>query len=73
MYLRILKKDIKRKKTMNIILLIFIILATTFIASGANNVVSVMTALDNYFEKAEVPDYYFGTVSYTHLRAHETS
>ena len=46
MYLRILKKDIKRKKTMNIILLIFIILATTFIASGANNVVSVMTALD---------------------------
>lgn len=60
MYLRILKKDIKRKKTMNIILLIFIILATTFIASGANNVVSVMTALDNYFEKAEVPDYYFG-------------
>lgn len=60
MYLRILKKDLKRKKTMNIILLIFIILATTFIASGANNVVSVMTALDNYFEKAEVPDYYFG-------------
>lgn len=60
MYFRILKKDLKRKKTMNIILLIFIILATTFIASGANNVVSVMTALDNYFEKAEVPDYYFG-------------
>lgn len=60
MYLRILKKDLKRKKTMNIIMLIFIILATTFIASGANNVVSVMTALDHYFEKAEVPDYYFG-------------
>ena len=60
MYLRILKKDLKRKKTMNIILLIFIILATTFIASGANNVVSVMTALDNYFDKVEVPDYYFG-------------
>lgn len=60
MYLRMLKKDLKRKKTMNIILLVFIILATTFIASGANNVVSVMTALDSYFEKAEVPDYWIG-------------
>lgn len=59
MYLRILKKDLKRKKTMNVILLIFIILAATFIASSANNMVSIMSALDNYFEKAEVPDYWF--------------
>lgn len=58
MYLRMSKKDLRRKKTMNIILLIFIILATTFIASGANNVASVMNALDGYFEKAEVPDYW---------------
>ena len=36
MYLRILKKDLKRKKTMNVILLIFVILAATFIASSAN-------------------------------------
>lgn len=47
---------------MNIILLIFIILAATFIAAGANNMVSVMTALDGFFEKAEVPDYWFATV-----------
>lgn len=59
MYLRILKKDLKRKKTMNAILLLFIILAATFIASSINNMVSVMTALDSYFEKAEVPDYWF--------------
>ncbi len=59
MYLRILKKDLKRKKTMNVILLIFIILAATFIASSANNMVSIMSALDNYFEKAGVPDYWF--------------
>lgn len=64
MYLRMLKKDLKRKKTMNIILLVFIILATTFIASGANNVISVMTALDSYFEKAEVPDYWIGMNDY---------
>lgn len=43
---------------MNLILFIFIILASTFIASSVNNMVSVMTALDNYFEKAEVPDYW---------------
>lgn len=56
MYLRILKRDLKRKKTMNLILLIFITLAAMFIASGANNLLTVMTALDSYFERAEVPD-----------------
>lgn len=59
MYPRILRKDLKRKRTMNLILLIFIILAATFIASSANNMVSVVTALDNFFEKAGVPDYWF--------------
>jgi len=57
MYLQILKKDLKRKKTMNLILFLFIILAATFIAGSVNNMVSVMTALDTFFEKAEVPDY----------------
>lgn len=61
MYFRIIKKDLKRKKTMNVILLIFIMLAATFISSSANNMISVMTALDTYFEMAEVPDYWFLT------------
>ena len=59
MYFRILKKDLKRKRTMNAILLVFIILASTFIASSVNNMTAVMTALDRYFDKAEVPDYAF--------------
>lgn len=63
MYLRILKKDIKRKKTMNVILLIFVILAATFIASSANNLITVSGALDNFFEKAEVPDYWFASTN----------
>lgn len=63
MYLRILKKDLKRKKTMNVILLIFVILAATFIASSANNLITVSTALDSFFDKAEVPDYWFVTTS----------
>lgn len=61
MYLRILKKDLKRKKTMNIILLIFVILAATFIAGSANNLITVSSALDNFFEKAGVPDYWFAS------------
>lgn len=56
MYLNILKKDLKRKKAMNIILLVFIILASMFISSSVNNIISVTSALDNYFEMAGVPD-----------------
>lgn len=59
MYVRILKKDLKRKKTMNVILLIFVILAATFIASSANNLITVSSALDRFFEKANTPDYWF--------------
>lgn len=61
MYLRILKKDLKRKKTMNAIVLIFIVLAAMFIASSANNMFTVSTALDEYFEMAKVPDYWYAT------------
>lgn len=61
MYLRILKRDLKRKKTMNVILLIFIILAATFIASSVNNMLSISNAMDYYLEKAEMPDYWFST------------
>lgn len=48
---------------MNIILLIFVILAVTFMASSANNLITVSTALENYFEKAGIPDYWFATMN----------
>ena len=57
MYLNILKKDLKRKKAMNAILLIFVILATMFVSSSANNITTVTTALDNYLDMANAPDY----------------
>ena len=57
MYLQILKKDLKRKKAMNVILLVFIILASMFVSSGVNNIISVTTALDDYLEMANAPDY----------------
>ena len=47
MYWHILKKDLKRKKTMNIILLLFVLLASMFIASGVSNMVTIFSALDN--------------------------
>ena len=58
MYLQILKKDLKRKKTMNAILLVFIILASMFMSSGVSNIITVTSALDSYFEMADVPDYW---------------
>lgn len=57
MFLRILKKDLKRKKTMNFILLLFIILATMFVSSGINNVITVMDGTDYYLDMAGVGDY----------------
>lgn len=56
MYLNILKKDLKNRKATNIILLVFIILATMFVASSVNSILSVTTALDDYMEMANVPD-----------------
>ena len=58
MFWRILKKDLKRKRAMNVILLVFIILASMFMSSGVSNIISVTTALDRYFEMADVPDYF---------------
>lgn len=42
MYRNILKKDLKRKKTMNFILLIFITMASMFVSSSASNMISIL-------------------------------
>ena len=56
MFLRILKKDLKRKKTMNIILLLFVILCSMFAAASLNNIIAVTGGIESYFDKAGVPD-----------------
>lgn len=63
MYFTILKKDLKRKKTMNVILLIFVILAATFIASSANNLITVSGAVDSFCDKVGAPDYWFASTN----------
>ena len=57
MFGRILKKDLKRNKTMNIILFLFVIIASVFFASGIYNFVVVMNGTDYMFEKAGLGDY----------------
>lgn len=63
MYFKILKKDIKRKKTMNIILLLFIILATAFIASSVNNLIITSNATSKYMEIANIQDFVIATMN----------
>lgn len=63
MYIDILKRDIRHKKSMNVIVLVFIIMATMFVSSSANNIISVTSALDNYFEMANAPDFMFATMN----------
>ncbi len=56
MFWRILKKDLKRKKTMNIILLLFVILCSMFAAAAVNNIIAVTGGIEHYFDAANVPD-----------------
>lgn len=61
MYMNILKKDLSRKKTMNIILMLFITLAVMFVSSSINNLISVTTALDTYFDMSGIADFTVAT------------
>ena len=58
MLTNILKKDLKHKKTMNLILLVFIILSTVFLASSVSNLVATMGALDYFAEQSRLSDYF---------------
>ena len=70
---RILKKDLKRNKTMNIILFLFVIIASVFFASGIYNFVVVMNGTDYMFEKAGLGDYQIVTIGeYSIGRTEET-
>ena len=57
MFFDILKRDLKRKKTMNVIVLLFVILSVMFISSSVTNLTAVTGSLDSFFDKAGVGDY----------------
>ena len=56
MFLTILKKDSKRRKATNAILLVFVLLASMFFSSSVNNVLAVLGGIDSFSEKAHAPD-----------------
>lgn len=58
MFRKILGNDLKRKKSMNVIILVFIILATTFISGAVQNISVVMRGIDYYLEQANVSDFF---------------
>lgn len=56
MWFGILKKDLRKQKSVNIILLLFITLSTIFLASSVSNICLVMNGLDTYMTYANVSD-----------------
>ena len=61
MYLSILKRDLKRKKTMNTILLIFMVLSVMFVSSSINTMMSVISSTDKFFDVSGAKDYFVAT------------
>ena len=56
MFFRILRNELKRKRTMNIILFLFIAMATMFLASSVSNLITVTGAVDYFMEISKVPN-----------------
>ncbi len=58
MFLRILKKDFKRKRTMNIILLLFVLMVVTFIGGSVKDLTILTGSLNRFLDRAGVKDFY---------------
>ena len=57
MFFEILKRDLKRKKTMNLIIFIFVIMSVTFVCSSVTNLSGTLNSIDDYFREAGVGDF----------------
>ncbi|WNS45384.1 FtsX-like permease family protein [Paenibacillus sp. MMS20-IR301] len=55
-FLKILKKDLRRKKVMNTVLLVLITLASTLVASSSSLMYSTSKALDSFITGSKVAD-----------------
>lgn len=62
MLLKILKKDLRRKKSMNFILLVFVLLASMFISSSVANMQVTFRGTENFFKIAGLKDYFLLTL-----------
>ncbi len=61
MFYRILMKDLKHKRGINVILFLFMTLATVFVASSVNNILVISNATDYCMEKGSVGEIYVST------------
>ena len=57
MNFKVLKKDLKKKKSINIIIVIFVFMATLFISSSVNYLIVSVKGIDDFVKAAELPDY----------------
>lgn len=62
MYFRILRKDLKRKKSINLILLVFIFLSTMFIAGSLNNFAVILNGVENFMDQSGIGDFLIVTM-----------
>ncbi len=61
MFLRILKKDMKVRKSINFVLFLFIAIASVFLSSSVSNIAVVSSAIEYYMDYANTPDVMFIT------------
>ena len=62
MLFKVLRKDLRKKKSINIIIVIFVFMATLFISASVNQLMVTVNGLDNFFKVAEVEDYNIFTI-----------
>lgn len=62
MYFRILRKDLKRKKSIHLILLAFIFLSTMFIAGSLNNFAVILNGVENFMDQSGLGDFLIVTL-----------
>ena len=65
MNLRIVKKDLKRKKSIHLILLVFIFLSTMFISGSLNNFTVILNGVEYFMEQAGLADFLVVTMGGT--------
>ena len=71
MFFTILKKDLKRGRTMNTIILLFIIISVMFISGSVNSMIASTSSLDKYFDNAGITDVMCATYNRTETQTVE--
>ena len=61
---RVLKKDLKRKKTMTLVFLAFMILCSSFLSTSAANIVATRNAVNSFVDVSKVADQFYLVSSY---------